>query len=137
METKFTNQVVVNPEEPNGRLPRRSLDLLNINTPQLTPLAPLRSEIAPKGLARARALLAYSERLRDTYRTNEEGLREGMKLLAETVNNGQPIIVSCFCRAGEMCHADVVKLAIEKVQQRVLVHEVPKAKQTLNNKIGR
>ncbi|MBE7516023.1 MAG: hypothetical protein HS105_05370 [Chloracidobacterium sp.] len=128
METEFTSQVVVKPEEPNGRLPRRSLDLLNINTPQLMPLAPLRSEIAPKGLARARALLAYSERLRNTYRANEEGLREGMKLLAETVNNGQPIIVSCFCRAGEMCHADVVKLAIEKVQQRVLVHDSAKGK---------
>lgn len=128
METEFTSQVVVNPEEPNGGLPRRSLDLLNINTPQLMPLTPLRSEIAPKGLARARALLAYSERLRDTYRTNEEDLREGMKLLAETVNNGQPIVVSCFCRAGEMCHADVVKLAIEKVQQRVLLHDRAKGK---------
>lgn len=128
METEFTSQVVVNPEEPNGRLPRRSLDLLNINTPQLTPLAPLRSEIAPKGLSRARALLAYSERLRHTYRANEEGLREGMKLLAETVNNGQPIVVSCFCRAGEMCHADVVKIAIEKVQQRVLLHDRAKGK---------
>lgn len=123
METEFTSQVVVNPEETNGRLPRRSLDLLNINTPQLMPLAPLRSEIAPKGLARARSLVAYSERLRNTYKANEDGLREGMKLLAETVSNGQPIVVSCFCRAGEMCHADVVKLAIEKVQQRVLLHD--------------
>lgn len=123
METDFTSQVVVNPEETNGRLPRRSLDLLNINTPELMQLAPLRSEIAPKGLARARALVAYSERLRNTYRANEDGLREGMKLLAETVCNGQQIVVSCFCRAGEMCHADVVKLAIEKVQQRVLLHD--------------
>ena len=123
METEFTSQVVVNPEETNGRLPRRSLDLLNINTPQLMPLAPLRSEIAPKGLARARSLVAYSERLRNTYKANEDGLGEGMKLLAETVSNGQPIVVSCFCRAGEMCHADVVKLAIEKVQQRVLLHD--------------
>ena len=123
METEFTSQVVVNPEEINGRLPRRSLDLLNINTPELMQLAPLRSEIAPKGLARARALVAYSERLRNTYRANEDGLREGMKLLAETVSNGQPIVVSCFCRAGEMCHADVVKLAIEKVQQRVLLQD--------------
>lgn len=98
METEFTSQVVVNPEEINGRLPRRSLDLLNINTPELMQLAPLRSEIAPKGLARARALVAYSERLRNTYRANEDGLREGMKLLAETVSNGQPIVVSCFCR---------------------------------------
>ncbi len=123
METKFTSQVVVNPEEPNGRLPRRSLDLLNIHTPELMPLAPLRSEIAPRGLARARALVAYSERLRNTYRSNQDGLREGMKLLAETVSSGQPIVVSCFCRGGEMCHADVVKLAIEKVQQRVLLHD--------------
>ena len=128
MEIKFTSQVVVSPEETNGRLPRRSLDLLNINTPELMQLAPLRSEIAPKGLARARALVAYSERLRNTYRANESGLREGMKLLAETVNNGQPIVVSCFCRAGEMCHADVVKLAIEKVQQRVLLHDRAKRK---------
>lgn len=123
MEIEFTSQVAVNPEETNGRLPKRSLDLLNINTPELMQLAPLRSEIAPRGLARARALVAYSERLRNTYRANEDGLREGMKLLAETVNNGQPIVVSCFCRAGEMCHADVVKLAIEKVQQRVLLQD--------------
>ena len=128
MATDFTSQVVLNPKETNARLPRRFLDLLNINTPELMQLAPLRSEIAPKGLARARALVAYSERLRNTYRADEDGLREGMKLLAETVSNGQPIVVSCFCRAGEMCHADVVKLAIEKVQQRVLLHDRAKGK---------
>ena len=38
-----------------------------------------------------------------------------MLKLGEAYRNGQTVAVSCFCRAGEACHADVVKMAIEKV----------------------
>lgn len=103
-----------------GSLPRRTLDLGNIYTPELGLLSPHRSEIAPRGPGRDTALVAYSERLRQSYKRNEEGIRDGMLKLGEAYRNGQAISVSCFCRAGEMCHADVVKMAIEKVGQSVI-----------------
>ncbi|KXJ97980.1 MAG: hypothetical protein UZ17_ACD001002870 [Acidobacteria bacterium OLB17] len=96
-------------------LPRRTLDLGNIITPELGLLSPRRSEIAPKGLGRDSALIAYAERLRNNYKTNEGGLRDGMLKLAEAFREGQTINISCFCRAGETCHADVVKVAVEKL----------------------
>lgn len=103
-----------------GSIPHRTLDLGNIYTPELGLLSPRRNEIAPRGLGRDAALVAYSERLRQSYRTNEGGIRDGMLKLGEAFRDGQPVAVSCFCRAGEMCHADVVKLAIEKVGQSLV-----------------
>lgn len=99
---------------------RRTLDLANIHTPELGLLSPQRSEIAPKGLGRDSALLAYSERLRESYRRDEGGIRDGMLKLGEAYRNGQAVTVSCQCRAGELCHADVVKVAIEKVGQSLI-----------------
>ncbi|MFZ1701209.1 MAG: hypothetical protein WBO10_07230 [Pyrinomonadaceae bacterium] len=123
MDLDLSNQVVVSPAETAKHLPRRTLDLSNIQTQELKMLAPLGSEIAPTGQSRANALLSYSERLRNSYRTNEGGLRDGMLLLGETLKKGQSIAVSCTCKSGEMCHADVVKMAIEKVHNRLQIRE--------------
>lgn len=113
------NQVVVLGEQAveNGS-PGSSLDLGKIATPELRLLSPRSDEIS-RGVERQKALLSYSDRLRNSYKYNEDGLRDGMKLLAETVERGQSITVSCSCRSGEMCHADVVKMAVEKVRARL------------------
>lgn len=115
MNIDLSNQVIARIDDAPAQHPRRTLDLGNIYTPELGLLSPLRSEIAPRGLGRDRALVAYSERLRQNYRANDAGIREGMLKLGEAYRNGLPVAVSCFCRGGEMCHADVVKMAIEKV----------------------
>lgn len=115
MRTDLGNQVIARIDDETRQVPRRSLDLGNIFTPELGLLSPHRSEIAPRGRARDAALIAYSERLRQSYRANEAGIRDGMLKLGEAYRQGQTIAVSCFCRAGGLCHADVVKLAIEKV----------------------
>lgn len=121
MQMDLSNQVIARiGGDDAGSHPRRTLDLGNIYTPELGLLSPRRKEIAPRGLGRDAALVAYSERLRQSYRTNEGGIRDGMLKLGEAYRNGQPVAVSCFCRAGEMCHADVVKMAVEKVGQSLV-----------------
>lgn len=115
MKLELSNQVIARLKGEAQNLPRRTLDLGNIITPELGSLSPRRSEIAPKGASRDAALIAYAERLRDNYKTNEGGLRDGMLKLAEAFRDGQTIAISCFCRAGETCHADVVKVAVEKL----------------------
>lgn len=125
MNSDLSNQVIARLVDADDRsLPRRSLDLGNILTPELGLLSPRRSEIAPKGAGRDAALIAYSERLRHSYKRNEGGIREGMLKLADAYNNGQTVAVSCFCRAGDACHADVVKMAIEKVGGAMKAREV-------------
>lgn len=115
MQTNLSNQVIARNGEKASVAARRTLDLGKIHTPELGLLSPRRSEIAPRGAGRDAALIAYSERLRYSYRTNEGGIRDGMLKLGEAFRDGQAITVSCFCRAGQICHADVVKMAIEKV----------------------
>ncbi len=123
MQMDLSNQVIARIDGDGAeQLPRRTLDLENIYTPELGLLSLRRIEIAPRGSGRDTALVAYSERLRQGYRANEGGIRDGMLKLGEAYRSGQTIAVSCFCRAGEMCHADVVKMAIEKVG-RSLVQE--------------
>lgn len=120
MEYDLSNKVVARLNESEPTVPtRRSLDLGNIITPELGLLSPNRNEIAPRGRSREAALLAYSERLRNSYKQNEFGLKDGMVMLGEAFRNGQSIAITCFCRAGQMCHADVVKLAIEKVAKAI------------------
>ncbi|MEK7854855.1 MAG: hypothetical protein AAB288_02110, partial [Acidobacteriota bacterium] len=46
-------------------------------------------------------------------------MKDGMVMLGEAFRSGQSISITCFCRAGQMCHADVVKLAIEKVAKAI------------------
>lgn len=134
MKLDLSNQVIARIDDEVRPLPRRTLDLGKINTPELGLLSPQRTEIAPKGEERDAALIAYSERLRNSYKTNEGGLRDGMLKLGEAFRDGQTIAVSCFCRAGEACHADVVKIAIEKVGHAIKVREAvaEKSKQSVS-----
>lgn len=127
MQTDLSNQVLARIDGETRDTARRTLDLGNISTPELGLLLPRRSETAPRGLGRDAALIAYSERLRENYRANEGGIRDGMLKLGEAVRDGQTIAVSCFCRAGQICHADIVKNAIEKVG-RSLVREAAREK---------
>lgn len=127
MQTDLSNQVLARIDGETRDTARRTLDLGNISTPELGLLLPRRSETAPRGLGRDAALIAYSERLRENYRANEGGIRDGMLKLGEAVRDGQTIAVSCFCRAGQICHADIVKNAIEKVG-RSLVREAARDK---------
>lgn len=122
MESDLGNQVIAGIDAEKGNTTQRPLDLGNISTPELGLLSPQRNEIAPRGLGRDAALIVYSERLRQSYRANERGIRDGMLKLGKAVRDGQTIAVSCFCRAGQICHADIVKNAIEKVG-RSLVRE--------------
>ncbi len=134
MEFDLSDEVIAQNDESENRLPRRTLDLANIRTPELSLLSPQRNEIAPKGRPREAALIAFSERLRNSYKTNEGDFRDGMLLLGQTLRDGQTISVSCFCRAGEMCHADVVKMAIEKVSDQIKIREAAERSQTVKTK---
>ena len=124
MKFDLSNKVIARLNNNESQSPNRSLDLGNIITPELSLLSPNRNEIAPRGRGRDAALIAYSERLRSSYKQNEGGLRDGMVLLGEAFRNGQPISITCFCRAGQTCHADVVKLAIEKVAKAIDAKEL-------------
>lgn len=116
MESRNQNEVIVQGlNERSVGLKKRSLDLEKIQTPELWLLSPKRDEIAFPGVSREEILVAYADRLRNSYRQNENGFRDGLAMLAETIDRGQAIAISCSCRGGEMCHADVVKMAIEKV----------------------
>ena len=127
MEYDLSNKVIARLNESGSSLARRSLDLGNIITPELGLLSPNRNEIAPRGLSREAALLAYSERLRNSYKQNEFGLKDGMVMLGEAFRSGQSISITCYCRAGQMCHADVVKIAIEKVAKAIDAREFNRA----------
>lgn len=127
METNLSNKVVARLNDGESTVPRRSLDLGNIITPELGLLSPNRNEIAPRGKSREAALIAYSERLRNSYKQNDFGLKDGMVMLGEAFRNGQSISITCFCRAGQTCHADVVKLAIEKVAKAIDARELDRA----------
>ena len=127
METNLSNKVVARLNNGESTVPRRSLDLGNIITPELGLLSPNRNEIAPRGKSREAALIAYSERLRNSYKQNEFGLKDGMVMLGEAFRNGQSISITCFCRAGQTWHADVVKLAIEKVAKAIDARELDRA----------
>lgn len=115
MKPSPDNHIIARKSDEIHGLPRRTLDLANILTPELGLLSPRRNEIAPRGEGRDAALIAYSERLRNSYKTNEGGLRDGMLKLREAFRGGQTIDITCVCRGGEECHADVVKVAIEKL----------------------
>ncbi|HRI05296.1 MAG TPA: hypothetical protein PLL77_16280 [Pyrinomonadaceae bacterium] len=130
MKYELSNKVIARLSNSDSQSPNRSLDLGNIITPELSLLSPNRNEIAPRGGGRDAALIAYSERLRSSYKQNEGGLRDGMVLLGEAFRNGQPISITCFCRAGQTCHADVVKLAIEKVARAIDARELTHSART-------
>jgi len=111
------NKVVVQnlPERP-ARGATRLLDLNNIQTNELKLLSPTREEVDALSVNRSEALGNYATRLRGDYKANKNGLRDGLQSVSDTLDKGDQITVSCSCRGGgEMCHADVVKMAIEKI----------------------
>ena len=116
-QNKTSHPVVVQSNLENPPAEKRLLDLNDIKTRELLALAPLRGEVDSLRTNRTEALAEYADRLRQDYRENKNGLREGFKILSDALDRGEQITVSCACRVAgsEMCHADVVKMAIEKV----------------------
>ncbi len=107
----------------------RRLDLDRINAPNLKLLAPTDLEVEALKIDRTEALAGYAARLREDYRADKDNLRGGLKSLSDALDKNTEIVVSCACSRGEACHADVVKMAIEKVNDYVknrLVAEVQK-----------
>lgn len=95
---------------------KRLLDLNNIQTLSLQILSPTAKEIAAVKVDAKQALDDYTNRLREDYKTNKEDFRDGLKLLSDSLDKGEQIAIACSCRgSARMCHADVVKMAIEKV----------------------
>ena len=60
-------------------------------------------------------------------------MRDGFKLLSDSIDKGEQITVTCSCRGGEMCHADVVKMAVEKVNLHIKTKQVQEADRILQN----
>lgn len=109
------NKVIVQSASDKLLTAKRLLDLNNIQTARLKILSPTEKEIDALKIDQARALSEYADRLRTNYKTNTDGFRDGLKLLSDSLEKGEQITVTCSCRNGGMCHADVVKMAIEKV----------------------
>jgi hypothetical protein len=121
LTAKFSNEnkvVVQNPTEYSPTA-KRLLDLNNIQTSSLKPLSPTKKEIDAVKTDRKNALAEYADRLRGDYKENKGDFRDGLKLLSDSLDKGEQITVTCSCRNGEMCHADVVKMAIEKVNLHI------------------
>ncbi len=109
------NEIILRSHNRNNELPIRLLLLEEILSPGLLPLTPRGNELFLTEGDRDDALIAYAERIRKTYRANEHGFRDELLKLAETIIQGQSIIVSCSCRKGTICHADVVELALKRL----------------------
>lgn len=104
----------------------RLLDLNNIQTDELKLLSPTREEVDSLSVSRSETLSKYAERLREDYKENRNGLRDGLKRVSDALDKGEQVTVACNCRGGEMCHADVVKMAIEKVNLYVKNQQIQK-----------
>ena len=113
------NKVVVQNSSEKSATATRLLDLSNIQTNELKLLSPTRKEVDALSVNRSEALTEYAERLRGDYKENKNGLRDGLKSVSDALDKGKQITVACNCRGGEMCHADVVKMAIEKINLHV------------------
>ncbi len=114
------NKVVIqNSSEKPAQAATRLLDLNNIQTNELKLLSPSREEIDALQINRSEALSNYATRLRGNYKENKNGLRDGLRNVSDALDKGDQITVSCSCRNGEMCHADVVKMAIEKINLHI------------------
>lgn len=115
----LSNPVVLQNPESKSESQRRVLNLNEIKTDSLRPLAPNLKEVESLKIDRTEALAAYADRLRQEYKANTNGLRNGFKTLSDAFDSGDRITITCSCRSGELCHADVVKMAIEKVNLHV------------------
>ncbi len=127
MATADNQRAFVESPNENPALPRRILALENIATPELRLLLPRGKELVEAHADRNEALSIYADRLRINYKENEDGFRDGLRLLSETLEGGQSINISCSCRGGELCHADVVKMAIEKVSDHLKLLQKPES----------
>ena len=113
------NKVVVQTSSDSQISRSRLLDLSDIKTENLRLLSPTSKEIDALKNDRSEALNAYAERLRRDYKANKGFLRDGLKTVSDALDKGEQIAVACNCRNGAMCHADVVKMAIEKINLHV------------------
>jgi len=109
------NQVIVQGVNRETQAAKRLLDLNNIQTDSLKGLSPTEKEIDALKIDSRQALADYAERLRLDYKSNKDNFRDGLRILSDSLEKGEQITVACSCRNGAMCHADVVKMAIEKV----------------------
>jgi uncharacterized phage-like protein YoqJ/uncharacterized protein YeaO (DUF488 family) len=122
---KNENRVVIQNSSEKLATQTRLLDLNNIQTESLKLLSPSEKEVAALTAAgRGEALSGYAERLRADYKENRNGLRDGMRALSDALDKGEQITVACACRNGEMCHADVVKMAIEKINLHIKSQQI-------------
>jgi uncharacterized phage-like protein YoqJ len=129
---KNENKVVVQNLSEKRATQTRLLDLNNIQTESLELLSPSEKEVAALAAGRSEALSGYAERLRADYKENRNGLRDGMRVLSDALDKGEQITVACNCRNGKMCHADVVKMAIEKINSHVKDQQIREANRTEN-----
>lgn len=113
------NKVII--QSAGGETPaaKRLLDLDNIQTASLKILLPTEKEIDALKIDSEKALTDYADRLRLDYKTNKDNFRDGLKLLSDSLEKGEQITIACSCRNGAMCHADVVKMAVEKVNAHI------------------
>ena len=120
------NKVIV--QTVNGETPtaKRLLDLNNIQTNSLKILSPTEREIDALKIDSRQALADYADRLRLDYKTNKDNFRDGLRLLSDSLEKGEQITVACSCRNGAMCHADVVKMAVEKVNAHLKSNSINK-----------
>ncbi|NJM52713.1 MAG: hypothetical protein HC846_04545 [Blastocatellia bacterium] len=114
-KTSVENKVIV--QSAGNEIPtaKRLLDLNNIQTASLKLLSPTAKEIDALKIDSEKALADYADRLRLDYKTNKDNFRDGLRLLSDSLDKGDQITIACSCRNGAMCHADVVKMAVEKV----------------------
>lgn len=114
------NKIVLQSTGGGSPTAKRLLDLNNVQTSSLQILSPTAEEIAALKIDTKQALDDYANRLREGYKTNKEGFRDGLTLLSDSFDKGEQITIACSCRnSGAMCHADVVKMAIEKVNAHI------------------
>ena len=114
-KTSVENRVIVQGTFNESPTAKRLLDLDNIQTASLKTLTPTEKEVDALKIDSEKALADYADRLRLDYKNNEDNFREGLKLLSDSLEKGEQITITCSCKNGAMCHADVVKIAIEKV----------------------
>jgi hypothetical protein len=114
------NKVIVQNASGESGAAKRLLDLNNIQTASLKILSPTEKEVEALKVDSEKALADYADRLRLDYKANKDNFRDGLKLLSDSLEKGEQITIACSCRgSGAMCHADVAKMAVEKVNAHI------------------
>ncbi|HRH41367.1 MAG TPA: hypothetical protein PKY82_06945 [Pyrinomonadaceae bacterium] len=131
--TNDGNKVLVQNSHATSPTAKRLLDLNNIQNASLKTLSPNKEEIDALKIDPNLALTDYAERLRQDYKTNRDNFRDGMRILSASFEKGEQITITCSCRNGSLCHADVVKMAVEKVSSRIRNTSVSKVNEVARN----